>query len=75
MLESVSLKITHFAFDVWGHAEEQGPIEPELDHVVPILRWQDSLKDAKRDLPINIPKTINVSISHIQTLINLDKLQ
>lgn len=71
----MSLKITHFAFDVWGHAEEQGPVEPELDHVVPILRRQDRLKDAKEILQSVYQKRRNVSKIYIQTLVNLNKLQ
>lgn len=35
---------SHLAFDIRSDAEEQRPIEGELDHVVPILGGQDALK-------------------------------
>lgn len=41
-------EFTHFTFDIWSHTEEQRTVEAQLNHVVPILRWQDSLKKRKQ---------------------------
>lgn len=35
---------THFTLDVRSNTEEQRAIEAQLNHVVPILRWQECLR-------------------------------
>lgn len=35
----------HLALDIRSNAEEQGPVEGELNHVVPVLGGQHALKD------------------------------
>lgn len=57
----VSDEFTHFAFDVWRHTEEQRAVETQFDHVVPILRGQDSLRERRQSVhgKIHPPKFTN----------------
>lgn len=36
------LLIEVFAFDISSHTEEQRAVETQLNHIVPILRWEES---------------------------------
>lgn len=42
------VEFTHFAFNIRSNTEEQGAIETQLNHVVPVLRWQECLKERKQ---------------------------
>lgn len=48
---------THLPLDIRGDTEEQGPVEGELDHVVPVLgrddalEWKTGLRDFAEQQP------------------------
>lgn len=40
--------LTHLSLDIRGNAEEQGPVEREFNHIVPILGRDGALEEEKK---------------------------
>jgi len=58
----------HLALDVGGDAEEQGPVEGELDHVVPVLGGQHALRGKSRAGGIlRVPQGVSIPFRRHQS--------
>lgn len=40
--------MTHLSLDIRSNAEEQGPVERQFNHVVPVLGRDDALREKRR---------------------------